>query len=115
MPITRATFAQDLLAAVPIAQATVDEHLRDNDELLLHLLMADLLRLTVSAHQRNDHDTVQSLLAFVDRALREGDEDVENAVCVSFIEHIGAGAGESEEFIASWPAGLRDEAARQRG
>jgi hypothetical protein len=112
--MTQERFIQELLDVVPAAQATVDEHLRDNDELLLHLLMADLLRLAVSAYQGNDAETSQRLLAFVDRALREGDEDVENAVCVSFVEYVGAGAGESDEFIASWPDALRDELGRQR-
>ena len=115
VPMTQENFAHELVAAVPVAQVTVDEHLRDNDELLLHLLMADLLRLAVDAYRANDNDTSQRLLAFVERALREGDEAVENAVCVSFVEHVGAGAGESEEFIASWPDGLRDEVNRQRG
>jgi hypothetical protein len=113
--MTQESFVQELLDAVPDAQATVDEHLRDNDGLLLHLLMADLLRLAVSAYQGNDPETSQRLLALLDRALREGDEAVENAVCVSFVEHVGAGAGESDEFIASWPEGLREEVNRQRG
>lgn len=112
--MTEATFIQDLLEAVPEARATVDEHLHDYDELLLHLLMADLLRLAVTAFQRADQEVTHRLLAFVDDALREGDEHVENAVVVSFVEHIGAGAGESEGFIASWPAGLLDEVNRQR-
>lgn len=44
VPMTQASFIQHLLEAVPKARATVDEHLEENDELLLHLLMAALLR-----------------------------------------------------------------------
>jgi hypothetical protein len=114
MPVTKETFIQDLLEAVPEARPTVEEHLHDNDELLLHLLMADLLRLAVGTSGRDERDLTKRLLAFVDRALREGDDAVENAVRVSFIEHVGAGEGESEAFIASWPSGLQEEMERQR-
>ena len=76
--------------------------------------MADLLRLAISAYQRSDHEVAQRLLAFVDHALRGGDDYVQNAAAVSFVEHIGAGAGETEGFIASWPAGLLDEVNRQQ-
>jgi hypothetical protein len=48
--VTQETFVQELLQAVPEARPTVDEHLHDNDELLLHLLMADLKRLAVSTN-----------------------------------------------------------------
>lgn len=46
--ITRASFVDGLLAEVPEAGPTVAEHLEDNyGELLLHLLMSDLQRLSV--------------------------------------------------------------------
>jgi hypothetical protein len=54
------------------------------------------------------------LLALVERALIEGDSDVENAVCLSFVEHVGVYNGETEDFIASWPAGLLTELRGQR-
>jgi membrane protein required for beta-lactamase induction len=112
--MTQASFAQELLKAVPEARPVVDEHLRDYDELLLHLLMADLLRLAVASYGVGEGDVTQRLLAFVDRALRDGDDLVENAVCVSFVENVGAFPGESEAFISSWPDGLSQELARQR-
>jgi hypothetical protein len=113
VPITQERFTLELLEAVPEARSTVDEHLADYAELLLHLLMSDLLRLAVGTYHRDERDVTKRLLAFVDRALREGDDRVENAVCVSFIENAGAYEGETDAFLATWPAGLRDELERQ--
>lgn len=116
MTVTHATFVDQLLAAVPEIEPVVSEHLEDQDgELLLHLLMSDLLRFAVHASRAGEGDVLPRLLAVVDRSLREGDNSVENAVALSFVAHVGYGAGETAEFIASWPAGLLAERDRQLG
>ena len=69
--ITRAEFVDHLEAAVPEANAVVSAHLSDNDgELLPHLLMSDLLRLTVTTFHEHQRDVTGRLLAFVDSCLR---------------------------------------------
>jgi hypothetical protein len=108
---TRDSFLEAVRAAVPEAADIVAEHLADNDELLLHLLMADLLRLTASSFARGRTEVTDRLLAFVDGCLRDGDEDVVNAVLVSFVEDFGAGHGETEALLARWPPALRAELA----
>jgi hypothetical protein len=100
-------FVEQLLRSIPEVGNEVRENYDDNGELLLHLLMADLLRAAVRFFHAGDIRTEQRLLRFIDRALREGDPAVVNAVLVSFIEDAGAGPGETRPFIASWPAGLR--------
>lgn len=105
-----------LVDEVPETAGLVTTHVGDNEgELLLHLLMSDLLRFTVSAFQANDRAAASKILDLVDRALREGDEYVQNAVAVSFVEHAGFGPGETEEFLAIWPQGLKDERQRLNG
>lgn len=84
----------------------------ENDGLLLRLLMTDLLRMTVSAFQEQQQEVSDPLLAFVDRCLREGDEGVVNAVCVSFIEHFGTYPGESDAQLDRWPPAIRAELGR---
>ncbi len=69
------------------------EHLADNDGLLLHLLMSDLLRLAVSTFSEGLTGIKHRLLAFVDRCLRDGDDDVVNAVAISFVEDLGTYPG----------------------
>jgi hypothetical protein len=114
MTITRATFVDELQAAVPEVGPVVSEHLDDQGgELLLHLLMADLLRYAAAGFHAGDQEVVQRLLAFVDRALIDGDDPVANAVAVSFVEDVGYGGGETRSFIATWPAGLLVERDRQ--
>jgi hypothetical protein len=114
MSVTEAWFVEQLLAEVPEAGGVVSDHLSDqNGELLLHVLMADLLRFTVQAFHAGQSDVVMRVLGFVDRALDEGDEAVETAVAVSFVENVGVGEGETPAFLAVWPRGLLAEKARQ--
>jgi hypothetical protein len=111
--ITRTKFVSELETAVPEASHVAAEHLADNDgELLLHLLMSDLLRMTVRAHEQGERDVTVRLLAFADRCMREGDEDVANAVAVSFVEDFGAHRGETDALLRLWPPALRQELGR---
>jgi|GEM_PF-1503812 len=114
MSVTWASFVEQLLSEVPEAGGVVSEHLSDQEgELLLHLLMADLLRFTVQAFHAGQSDVALRALEFVDRSLREGDEAVVNAVAVSFVENVGFGEGETPAFLATWPRGLLAEKAIQ--
>ncbi len=111
--ITRASFAADLLSAVPEVDDTVREHLDDYEgELLLHLLMADLVRYGVAAFEDGRSGEAHRLLEFVDSCLADGDGYVTNAVLVSFIENYGYGQNEPDSFVAIWPDGLRAELGR---
>jgi hypothetical protein len=112
--VTEDNFLELLSTAVPEVAPIVDEHLSDNDgDLLIHLLMSDLRRFATSAFGSGDVATSAKVLHFVGSALDNGDESVQNAVAVSFVEHVGAWPGETPEFIASWPASLLKERDRQ--
>lgn len=111
--IAHNTFVDDLAAAVPEAAETVRDHLDDQDgQLLIHILMADLLRLTLRVFDEGQTDLARRVLGFVDRCLNEGDESVRNAVRVSFVEGYGYGPDEPEELLSLWPAGLRADLGR---
>jgi hypothetical protein len=110
--ITRDGFVDELRVAVPESGDLVAEHLADNDELLLHVLLSDLLRLAVSTFASGRVAVTDRLLVFVDRCLRDGDDDVVNAVCVSFVEDFGAFPGESDALLGRWPPSLRAELSR---
>jgi hypothetical protein len=108
-------FVAEVLHEVPEVQAVVREHLEDNDgEPLLHLLIADLRRYALQAFDAKESDVLGRLLGAVDRAMRDGDDSVENAIGVSFVEDTGWWDDATKPFIAVWPEGLRAEAARQR-
>ena len=107
--IRRENFLNELAAAVPESGHVVTEHLADNDGLLLHLLMSDLLRMTVSSYASGEVAVTDRLLGFVDWCLREGDDEVVNAVAVSFVEDFGAHPGETDALLKRWPPTLRAE------
>ena len=113
-PMTTGRFVSQLLVRVPEACDVVEEHLDDMERVvLLHLLMADLLRFAVANFHASRTDVTVRLLLHIDHALTEGDEYVRNAVDVSFVEHVGGSPGETSEVTASWPAGLLAERDQQ--
>ena len=110
--ITRDGFLAALNNAIPESAGIVEEHLYDNDELLLHLLMSDLLRMTVDAFQAGQVEVTDRLLLFIDGCLGDGDGDIVNAVMVSFVEDFGAYPGESDALLDRWPPALRAQLGR---
>jgi hypothetical protein len=104
-----------LREAVPEFGPVIDEHLAYHAGLLRHVLFGDLTRFVLAANERGDHELVERCLRFLDLALRDGDDEVENLVAVSFVENVEPWDDGAWEFIGSWPAALRAEAARQRG
>jgi hypothetical protein len=113
--LTRGQFVVSLLASLPEASSVVTEHLDDQDgEVLLHLHVAEVRRLLLDAWQRQDQDVLHRGLAFLDAALVNGDERVNNAVAVSFVEDIAWWATDVQPFVATWPKALAAEVERQR-
>jgi hypothetical protein len=103
-----------LRAAVPDFGSVIDQHIGAHDGVLPHVLFGDLTRFVLDAHERADAEVEQRCLEFLDHALKEGDELVQNLVAVSFVENVGPWDAEMAGFIASWPDALRSEATRQR-
>ena len=113
--LTKETFVVALLDAVPECQPLVTEHWNDFDgDVLLHLLVAEVRRLTEDAWRRRDDALMRRCLDFLDLALRTGDEQVDNAVSISFVEDTGWWDSALSDYIASWPPALVAEVERQR-
>lgn len=84
-------------------------------EVLLHVLMAELRRWSVSTfYNLYDDAAVLALLELLDHGLRFGDGQVENAVAVSFIQDACTWNPRVADFVSAWPGGLRAEANRQQ-
>lgn len=82
-----ADFVDLLLRTVPEAGDLHRQHLEDNlGEVLLHLLVADVRRLTLRAFETVDRGLLRRCLEVMDASLREGDVPLRNAVAVSFVE-----------------------------
>jgi hypothetical protein len=89
--------------AVPEFASRVDDHIAVYGEVLPHVLVADLGQFVVTAHERGDRDLEQRALTLLDRALRDGDPDVQYAVAASFVEGVGS---EHPRWAATWPRDL---------
>lgn len=113
MTIGTTEFASGLVRAVPELEPMLTEHLEYYEELLLHLLMSDIREDCVSRYRSGGDDRLDRTLAYLDVALRDGDEFVENAIAVSFIEDLRVHDADMQPFIAIWPAAMKAEAGRQ--
>jgi hypothetical protein len=80
----------------PSFAAQVEQHYADNGELLCHILIADLGRLVAGYFTGKTNIVVgppteaglRAILAVLDAGLIDADDDVQNAIAVSFVEHI---------------------------
>jgi len=89
---------QRVAEIAPSFAAVQAEHLRDNGELLNHVLMGDLLRFLgarVGQQERTPSEVV-AILELLESAVGEGNADTENLIAVSFLENL-----EAEGFFSS--------------
>ncbi len=86
------------------------EHLADNDgELLLHPFVSVVRDFAIQTFEAGDRDVSARLARVFELGLVDGDDRVQNAVSVSFVEDTPWWAAERGDFIASWPDHLRAE------
>lgn len=90
-------FAERLLREVPSLRAVFDAHLRRNDELLLHVFMGDVTRFLISNYREATNNavgsqiadqTVSSLLATLEGAMKSPDDRLQELISVSFLENL---------------------------
>ena len=113
--VTYDGIAQEVVAVVPEFAPVVDEHLRVFDgEILPHVLFGDFTRFVLAAYSDCNPELVGRCLDFLEGALDSPDPRVGNLVAVSFVENVGPWDARCAPFISTWPAGLRNEAERQR-
>jgi hypothetical protein len=91
---------RSLVARVAGTAPVLNEHVNDNDEVLPHLLMADLRRWFVSAVAAGDDRGVKDFLAAVELIYASDDSDTRNVVEVSFMEDL-VGAPDADEQAAT--------------
>jgi hypothetical protein len=105
--VTYADFLPGLADDVPVLGPIVREHLEDNEgELLPHLLLSDVRQWCVE-HVATDPATVQQVVDGLEGAVASGDEAIENAVAVSFVEDLMADGASGEAVLALVPPRMR--------
>ncbi len=113
--MTKDEFVARLVAACPETRLILDEHLADfENEILLHLLIADVRRFAIAAFEDGDIDVLRRCLDAVGTGMSDGDDYVQNAIGVSFVEDTPLWDATMGPYIATWPVPLKDEAERQR-
>lgn len=85
------SFMEELLELVPELKPVYDEHIKDNDEILSHLLLGDITRYVVQQLRIGATDDLSPLircLDFFEVAMVSGDESVQELISVSFLENV---------------------------
>lgn len=88
MTIAYADVADEVLREIPEFRPIHDEHVADYDQVLQHLLVADLSRFTIAAYRNAESDLVARALGLMERLMAEGDYLTIELVAVSFVENI---------------------------
>jgi hypothetical protein len=114
VPMTKEQFVDDLTRRCPEARPLVDEHVHDHGEILLHLVAADVLRLATAMFNAGATEELHRCLGVVATGLTDGDEYVQNAISVSFVEDTPWWDEHMAPFMAAWPEALRAEAETYR-
>jgi hypothetical protein len=112
--MTADEFMAELDRRVPEAAELVRDQLGFMEVPHLHLLLPELLRMATELYASGQTETLARLQNLVAEGMAHGDEDVENAVAVSFVEHLGAFLLETPAFIAQLPQPLLGELRRQK-
>jgi hypothetical protein len=108
-------FVDGLCEVVPTARSLVDEHVKDYDgDVLLHFLVGDVLSFAVASFERGDEPVTTPLLDYVDLALRTGEDPLQDAIAMSFVEDTRWWDPAMHAFIATWPPALTAEVRSQK-
>jgi hypothetical protein len=109
------TVTNELVSDVPEFENCIREHVEAYDALLPHVLFGDFTRFVISAWRSDDNELLGRCLDFLERALVEGDERVQNLIAASFVENVGVWDPTMVPFVEKWPDALRTQAERQSG
>jgi hypothetical protein len=102
-------FFECMAKDVPEVRPLYEEHLRSNEELLPHVLLADeIIPLVIDLYKRGwsntetsqqARDALLKILQYLERGIRAANKRLVELVCVSFLEHLDVPAGESYEGL----------------
>ncbi len=88
--LTYETFADGLCATIPGFHLLYEEHIRDYDEVLPHVLLGDLVRfLTAEVESHGDASAaVKPAMVLLERAMGSREPRIQELVAVSFLENL---------------------------
>jgi hypothetical protein len=116
-----ADLIQELRLSSPDLRALYAEHLQDNDDLLPHVLMADIARYAeeqdakAAQGSRQAADVIERLLATLERGMCEGDGRCRDLIAASFVEILDRDSPRFAALALRFGEGLSAVLERQRG
>ena len=87
----------------------VEEQLTFLGRVHLGLLLQAVARFAREAYDGGDSALVDRCLTYLDTSLRTGDDEVQNAIRVAFVENTALWEPGTAEWLATWPDSLRDD------
>lgn len=96
--ITYDNFVKQLLAAAPEISDIHQQHMKDNDEILPHVLLGEVTRFVINAHRNSNVELRTRILDFLECAVSSPDDKLQELVVVSFLENLHQ-AGEDYEGL----------------
>src|SRR5262245_36530767 len=81
-------FVNGLLEQVTSLKTIYDKHIRDNDELLPHVLMGAVTRFAIAESSKPQSRELVTLLRYLEDGLQKGSEEITELIVVSFVENL---------------------------
>lgn len=93
MDLTYNSFPDQLRTTVPGFDRVYDEHIVDHDEVLPHILLADLVRFLSSEVELHGAKSkaLRQAMPLLERGMNSRDPRVQELVAVSFLENLDPG------------------------
>jgi hypothetical protein len=98
-PRTPSAFVEWLVGRHSDLAPILDEHLRDNGELLPHVFFGDVTRYASDLARRGDTGRLDHLLTDLDQALTSAEDEADNLIWASFVENAQGIRGDDEERL----------------
>ena len=92
---------REFVAALPELETALDEHVRDNDELLPHVFFGDVCRFARHVARVQDDELARRLADALERMAASPDGEVVNVIHVSFVEYFVWG-DEGDQAAFEW-------------
>jgi hypothetical protein len=111
-PDTALAFFDRLISGVPEIGAVRDEFIREFDEVIPHILMADIRRFV--AERAQDARFVDAVLGYLEEGMGSQDEYVVELISASFLENMDPSEPSYDALSSRMGPRLRAQLARSR-
>jgi hypothetical protein len=96
-PRTSAAFVEWLVGRHSDLAPILDQHRRNNGELLPHVFFGDVTRYASELARRGDTGRLDPLLTDLDQALTSAADETDNLIWASFVENAQGTSGDDEK------------------